>query len=87
MGWDVRYILSRVYMHNPPPPQRARVSPPTSRHQSHDSEEKRSRGEDKDKEPEANPWVLIVVLLLGIAIMAATTEWVSVLCLERSWSD
>ena len=79
MGWDVRYILSRVYMHKPPPPQRAPVSLPTSRQHSHDSEGKWSRGEDKDKEPEANPWVLVVVLLLSIGIMATTMEWVSVL--------
>lgn len=29
-----------------------------------------------EEEPEVNQWVLIVVLLIGIAIMAATTEWV-----------
>ena len=72
---DSRYILSRVYLHNPPP-----ALPAHGR----DPERKKSRSEEEEEEPEANPWVLIVVLLLAIGIMAATTEWVRVLRLWKS---
>ena len=82
-----RYILSRVYLYNPPPAQPAQFTPPRSRQRSHDSQGKRLRGDEEEEEPEANPWVLIVVLILAIAIMAGTTEWVSGWRLWRSLSD
>ena len=84
-GRDIRYILSRVYLHIPPPEHPTHVSLPPSRQHSYDLEGKRSRGEEE--EPQANPWVVIVVLVLAIGLMAGTTEWVSILRLWRSWSD
>jgi len=64
------YICSRIFLHNPPGEENAIIlnsAAPAAMYE----EEKLSI----IKEPKANQWVLIVVLLVGVAIMAATTEW------------
>jgi len=64
------YISSRIFLHNPPGEANAlRIRP--------DAPEALKHQERKffEGEPEVNQYVCIVVLLLSIAIMAATVEW------------
>ncbi|GLB33484.1 putative Ca(2) cation antiporter (CaCA) (TC 2.A.19) family protein [Lyophyllum shimeji] len=66
----ILYICSRIFLHNPPGEEndfRLHAEAPAA-----------MREEEKDliaATPKANQWVLIVVLLISIGIMAATTEW------------
>ncbi|KAG5653082.1 hypothetical protein H0H81_002381 [Sphagnurus paluster] len=60
------YICSRIFLHNPPGEGFDDEAPTAM------IEHEKKLG---NKEPKANQWVLIVVLLASIAIMATTTEW------------
>ncbi|RDB20539.1 Vacuolar calcium ion transporter [Hypsizygus marmoreus] len=63
------YISSRVFLHNPPGEKNLHLNssaPDALRH-----EEKHLVAED----PEVNQYILVAVLVVSIAIMAATTEW------------
>lgn len=71
LGRPISYICSRIFLHNPPGDENALVQHPLAP-EALKEEEKRLA----EAEPEVNQWVLIVMLLISIAIMAATAEWV-----------
>ncbi|KNZ79572.1 Vacuolar calcium ion transporter [Termitomyces sp. J132] len=64
------YVSSRIFLHNPPGKNNALML---------DADAPAAMMEEEKEllkeEPKANQYVLIVVLLISIAIMAATTEW------------
>ncbi|KAG5340471.1 hypothetical protein C0989_001487 [Termitomyces sp. Mn162] len=66
----VSYVSSRIFLHNPPGKNNALML---------DADAPAAMMEEEKEllkeEPKANQYVLIVVLLISIAIMAATTEW------------
>ncbi|KAG6877847.1 hypothetical protein C0993_003220 [Termitomyces sp. T159_Od127] len=64
------YISSRIFLHNPPGDNNALTLDADAPAALREEEKELLR-----EEPKANQYVLIVVLLISIAIMAATTEW------------
>lgn len=66
------YVLSRVFLHNPPGEGNAlRVAPNAP------LEVKQAEHELQEIEPETNPWACMILLLVTVAIMSATAEFVS----------
>ncbi|KAG6903304.1 hypothetical protein C0995_013057 [Termitomyces sp. Mi166 len=64
------YVSSRIFLHNPPGDNNALTLDVDAPAAMWEEERELLR-----EEPKANQYVLIVVLLISIAIMAATTEW------------
>ena len=67
-----RYVMSRVFLHNPPGEGNALLAAPNAPAEVHDEEHHLEHAE-----PEINPWVGIILLVITIAIMATTAEFVS----------
>ncbi|KAI0337882.1 hypothetical protein BDW22DRAFT_1363665 [Trametopsis cervina] len=69
----VVYVLSRVFLHNPPGEGNAlRVAPNAP------LEVKQAEHELQEIEPETNPWACMILLLVTVAIMSATAEFLVV---------
>lgn len=68
----VVYVGSRIFLHNPPGEDNALKVAPNAPLKIKE-EEKHLRTVD----PEINPWACIVLLLITVAIMAVTAEFVS----------
>jgi Ca2+:H+ antiporter len=66
------YICSRIYLHNPPGDNNAATIQPNAPMAARNEEENLDT-----EDPELNQWVCIVMLIITIALMAATAEWVS----------
>lgn len=66
------YVASRIFLHNPPGEGNALSVRPDAP-AAHKEEEELLREEN----PEVNVWVCMVLLLVTIALMAATAEFVS----------
>jgi len=64
------YICSRIFYHNPPGDGKTMMNHPMTPEQFRKMEEKLQR-----EEPEVNQWVCMFFLVLNIAIMAVTSEW------------
>ncbi|KAG6919280.1 hypothetical protein DXG01_007412 [Tephrocybe rancida] len=64
------YLSSRIFLHNPPGKNNAFVLDSAA-----PAAMKEEERELLEKEPKTNQYVLIVVLVISIGIMAATTEW------------
>ena len=71
----VVYVASRIFLHNPPGEGNAGTVAPNA-----PLEHKLEEAHLKQAEPEINPWVCIVLLLVTIALMAVTAEFVSTQC-------
>jgi Ca2+:H+ antiporter len=65
------YIASRLYLHNPFGKETA------FEHATSTDEAKMKQQKLLEEDPEINQWVGIMVLLVAVAIMAVTAEWVS----------
>lgn len=67
------YVCSRIFLHNPPGDDNAlRLTPQAPAALKH--EEAHLIATD----PEVNQWVCIAMIIVSIAFMAATAEWVSI---------
>ncbi|KAH8830553.1 hypothetical protein DL96DRAFT_1785625 [Flagelloscypha sp. PMI_526] len=64
------YICSRIYIHNPPGDDNALKQPETA-----PEELKRHERHLLEADPEVNQYIIIATLIVLIAIMAATAEW------------
>ncbi|KAI0694055.1 hypothetical protein BC835DRAFT_1406559 [Cytidiella melzeri] len=64
------YILSRVYLHNPPGQGNALKLAPNA-----PQEVKFKEHQSNVEEPEINPWACIVLLVVTVAIMSTTAEF------------
>ncbi|KAK0201669.1 hypothetical protein DFS33DRAFT_1263842 [Desarmillaria ectypa] len=64
------YICSRIFLHNPPGANNALRLHPNAPKEMEEREE-----ELAEKEPEISQWVCIIMLIITIALMAATAEW------------
>jgi Ca2+:H+ antiporter len=67
-----RYVASRIFLHNPPGEGNAFRTAPNAPKEIHDHENHLATAE-----PEVNPWFCVVFLVITIAVMATTAEWVS----------
>jgi Ca2+:H+ antiporter len=68
-----RYICSRIFLHNPPGPGNSELA----QHKLAPEALKERAIEMDNEDPEVNQWVCIGMLVITIAIMGATAEWVS----------
>ena len=66
------YIASRIFLHNPPGEGNAGTVAPNA-----PLEQKQEEHELRTIEPEVNPWSCIILLVVTIALMAVTAEFVS----------
>ncbi|TFK86140.1 hypothetical protein K466DRAFT_163357 [Polyporus arcularius HHB13444] len=66
----VVYVASRFYLHNPPP-HHATATTPQDEHPAIKHEEARLLAE----EPKTNPWACMLVLLVTVAMMAVTADF------------
>ncbi|KAH7099619.1 hypothetical protein BKA62DRAFT_621162 [Auriculariales sp. MPI-PUGE-AT-0066] len=64
------YVASRIYLHNPPGQGNALQM---NKNTSDAVKEKAKRKENRD--PEVNPWVGAIAIVICIALMAVTAEW------------
>lgn len=70
--YATRYVASRVYLHNPPGENNALTVP-------HDAPDAIKHEEHHllQQEPKTNPWLCMILLIITVAVMAATAEFVS----------
>ncbi|CAE6447775.1 hypothetical protein ACGC1H_003355 [Rhizoctonia solani] len=66
----VAYIGSRIYLHNPPGENNA-----LDLHPNAPEIEKRKEAEIEQEQPEIGPWFGIVLLIVTVALIAVTAEW------------
>lgn len=66
------YVLSRVFLHNPPGEGNALTVAPNA-----PLEIKQEAARLEKIDPEINPWSGLILLLVTIAIMSVTAEFVS----------
>ena len=71
MSLFIRYIASRIFLHNPPGKGNSNKLDPNAPEEMHEEEKHLRRGD-----PEVNVYFCILFLLLTIAIMAVTAEMV-----------
>lgn len=67
-----RYVASRIFLHNPPGEGNAFRPTPNAPEEIHKHEIHLAQAD-----PEVNPWFCVTFLVVTIAVMAATAEWVS----------
>ncbi|KAI0804621.1 hypothetical protein BC629DRAFT_1437902 [Irpex lacteus] len=66
----VIYVFSRVFLHNPPGDGNALTVPPNA-----PKEVKREEHHLEVEEPEVNPWACIILLLITVAVMSVTAQF------------
>jgi Ca2+:H+ antiporter len=67
---NLSYICSRIFLHNPPGEDNALTLHPAAPEALKEAER-----ELVEAEPEANPWVCLGAIVITIALMAATAEF------------
>lgn len=68
----ISYVMSRVFLHNPPGEDNALKVAPNAPLQLKQEEQHLAHAE-----PDINPWACILLLVVTVGIMAATAEFVS----------
>lgn len=66
-----RYICSRIYLHDPPGDDNALQPHPDAPAAVKEHEEKLA-----NEDPEVNQWLCIAVIIVAVALMAVTAEFV-----------
>jgi Ca2+:H+ antiporter len=66
-----RYVCSRIFLYNPPGHGNALSMSPDAPEELH-----RIEAELAEEDPKVNPWVCLALLIVTVAIMAVTAEFV-----------
>lgn len=68
---SLRYVGSRIYLHNPPGEGNALTVAPNAPHAL-----KTKERESEEEEPQMNQWSCLLAFLIAIPLLAITAEWV-----------